>query len=93
MDDNDENSFLVRDHNLEQKIGSIFHPSISINNLTFRGDYNDPNVLFKALCSTVRNKPSKCGAVNFIEKRSQDLEEQKNHILDKQNPSDMAYAR
>lgn len=53
-------SSMDKDLDLERSIGTIFHPSVSINNHTFRGDYNDPNELFKAMCSTMVDRPSIC---------------------------------
>ena len=46
-------------------VGSIFHPSISINNHTFRGEYEDPNDLFKTICSVLKSKPAICSQVNI----------------------------
>ena len=50
----------------------MFHPSVAINNHTFRGEYEDPNDLFKTICSVIKNKPEICGAVNLIQHRMQD---------------------
>jgi len=36
-------SFIVRDRMVEKKVGAIFHPSVTMNGKTFRGDYSDPN--------------------------------------------------
>jgi len=65
-------SFIERDRILKQKVGSVFHPSISINNLSFRGEYEDPNDLFKAICSVMKTRPAKCSAVNFLSHAFQD---------------------
>ena len=43
-------NFLDRDREAEAKIGSVFHPSTTLNGRTFRGDYKDSNVLFKEIC-------------------------------------------
>jgi hypothetical protein len=59
-------SFLDIDLDLERSIGAIFHPSISINNHTFRGDYDDPNELFKAICSTMIDRPSICQVKTIV---------------------------
>lgn len=69
-------SFLDRDFELERSVGSIFHPSISINNHTFRGEYDDSNELFKAICSTMLDRPSICSVKTFIDKTSYTNREQ-----------------
>ena len=38
-----ENNFIERDQAIIKRIGSIFHPSVTLNDRTFRGDYTDPN--------------------------------------------------
>jgi hypothetical protein len=64
-------SFIVRDRNLEKKVGAVFHPSITINGKTFRGDYKDPNQLFKAICSVMgKKKPDICRKLNFKNRKS-----------------------
>ena len=45
----------------------MFHPSISVNNQTFRGDYRDPNKLFKGICSTMAERPYECKRLNFVD--------------------------
>ena len=57
---------MDEDLDLERSIGAIFHPSISINNHTFRGEYDDPNELFKAICSTLVDKPSICQVKTIV---------------------------
>jgi hypothetical protein len=61
-------SILDKDRDLERTIGAIFHPSISINNHTFRGEYDDPNELFKAMCSTMIDRPKICQVKNIVNK-------------------------
>jgi len=53
-------SFLNRDIWAKFFIGSMFHPSISVNNRTFRGDLHDSNNLFKAVCSMMLDRPEEC---------------------------------
>ena len=65
-----KDSFLDRDLDLERSIGAIFHPSISINNHTFRGEYDDPNELFKAMCSTMLDRPAICSVKTMVDKTS-----------------------
>ena len=36
-------SYLDRDREAEAKIGSVFHPSATLNGRTFRGNYGDSN--------------------------------------------------
>jgi hypothetical protein len=55
---------------MEKSVGAIFHPSISINNHTFRGDYDDSNQLFKAICSTMLERPTVCSVKTIIDKAS-----------------------
>lgn len=82
-------SLLERDNKLKKSIGSMFHPSITINNHTFRGDQSDPNVLFKALCGIIRNKPQECSIVNLFEKRTQDEKEIDTHVYNETSEIDM----
>ena len=63
---NGEGSSLDEDLLLERSIGAIFHPSITINNHTFRGEYDDPNELFKAMCSTMVDRPSICQVKTIV---------------------------
>jgi hypothetical protein len=39
----DDLSYLARDMAAEAKIGIVFHPSATINGVTFKGDYGDSN--------------------------------------------------
>lgn len=60
-------SFLDRDYKLSKSSSSVFHPSISINNQSFRGDYKDPNNLFKAICSVLAHRPPQCTQLSLIQ--------------------------
>jgi hypothetical protein len=53
-------SYLDRDKEAQKKVGSVFHPSISVNEHSFRGEYENPNDLFKAICSVMKDKPPVC---------------------------------
>jgi len=55
-----DTSYLERDRAAEQAVGNMFHPSVAINNHTFRGEYEDPNDLFKTICSVIKTKPDIC---------------------------------
>lgn len=71
--DQTKESFIHRDRKVEKKVGAIFHPSVTMNGKTFRGDYNDPNQMFKAICSFIgKNKPEICRKLNFKNGKSQD---------------------
>lgn len=53
-------SFLKRDILVKQEVGNVAHPSLSINKHSIRGSYSDANQIFKAICSTIENKPGSC---------------------------------
>jgi len=59
-------SYLERDLIAEKSVGAVFHPSISVNNHTFRGEYHDTNDLFKGICSTMTSRPVVCSKTNLI---------------------------
>ena len=48
-------------------VGSPFHPSMSIQNHTFRGDYSNANNMFKAICSAMVKRPKECRQVDYFE--------------------------
>lgn len=85
----DSESFLDRDRLLERRVGSMFHPSISVNNQTYRGDYRDPNKLFKGICSTMAARPYECKRLNFVDpdQRKEELKQEKEAL---QNETDSA---
>jgi len=58
----------------EKKVGADFHPSISVNHHTFRGEYHDSNELFKAICSTMKNRPDICAVTNLNENKANRVE-------------------
>lgn len=57
-DNPDSLSFLDRDFAAKRAVGHTLHPSISLNRITFLGNYHDPNVLFKKLCAMVWQRPA-----------------------------------
>lgn len=61
------NTFFDEDLEVEKSVGSIFHPSVSINNHTFRGDYHDSNDLFKSICSVMLDRPDICSTFSLVE--------------------------
>ena len=87
-------SFIHRDRTVEKKVGAVFHPSVTMNGKTFRGDYNDPNQMFKAICSFIgKNKPDICRDLNFKNGKSQDDRDSEVRDFDYKNPEDMAEAK
>lgn len=48
-------------------VGSVFHPSISVQNHTYRGNYKDANNVFKAICSTMEKRPDVCSTVSIVD--------------------------
>lgn len=64
-----------------------------MNGKTFRGDYSDPNQMFKAICSFIgKNKPDVCRQVNFKNGRSQDERDNFEQTFDYDNAEDKAEA-
>ena len=65
-----------------------------MNGKTFRGDYNDPNQMFKAICSFIgKNKPEICRNLNFKNGKSQDERDSTEREFDYDNPEDVAEAK
>lgn len=60
-------SFLERDMDKVRYVGSVFHPSISVQNHTYRGNYKDANNVFKAICSTMEKRPPICSTVSIVD--------------------------
>jgi hypothetical protein len=50
---------LAEDRALAKKYGVSLHPSISVNNITYRGDTNG-NDIFRAICAGFKVKPHEC---------------------------------
>jgi len=48
-----QGSFIMRDMKALRFVGASFHPSISVKNHTYKGNYKDANNVFKAICSTM----------------------------------------
>jgi hypothetical protein len=61
------NTFFDEDLEVEKSVGSIFHPSISINNHTFRGEYDNSNDLFKSICSVMLDRPDICSTFSLVD--------------------------
>ena len=89
-----EESFIERDRIFERKVGAVFHPSVTMNGKTFRGDYGDPNQMFKAICSFIgKNKPEICRELNFNHGKSQDDRDSEVRAFDYEDKDDMAEAK
>lgn len=65
LDRENPRDFIERDIFERMDVGQMHHPSISINKQTYRGEYNDENGVFKAICKTIKNRPELCKKVNF----------------------------
>ncbi len=52
-------SFFDEDRDMSKKIGVIIHPSLSINNITYRG-LIDGFTVFKAICAGFMDRPQVC---------------------------------
>jgi len=86
-------SYLVRDREAQAKVGTVFHPSVTLNGRTFRGDYGDPNDLFKVICAASIAKPEACRKINLVNKMSQDEADQAPREWDAKNPEDLRKAK
>ena len=58
---------LDRDMKLVKYVGAVFHPSISVQNHTYKGDYKNANNVFKAICSTMAKRPPVCSTVSIVD--------------------------
>lgn len=50
---------LEEDREWAKRLGIILHPSITINNITYRGDFNGLDI-FKAICAGFLDQPEVC---------------------------------
>lgn len=65
---NNFESFFDRDFIARVFVGQVFHPSLTVNNKTYRGDLHDMNMFFKAMCSTIaKPRPAACKHMNLFE--------------------------
>jgi len=74
-DSSTSKSFLDRDYMAKRVVGHTFHPSVSLNNITFKGDYKDPNVLFKKMCSLMSKRPKECKNLNMVDYKKEMIEQ------------------
>jgi len=54
-----ENYLLNKDSAEKASLGIFLHPSVTINNYTYRGNLGGKDI-FKAVCQTFRHKPEEC---------------------------------
>ena len=79
----------MRDIKLKKYVGIVSHPAISIENQTFRGNYQDANNVFKAICSTMEERPDICSEVSIVDpfkpyvfdEHSKELKQEKEAII------------
>jgi len=60
------NRLLQEDREWANRLGVILHPSISINNITYRGDVNGYDI-FRAVCAGFLEQPRVCKGDNVFE--------------------------
>lgn len=54
-----KNKIFEADREASSKLGIFQHPSITINNMTYRGEMNGHDI-FKAVCAGFKDKPKEC---------------------------------
>src|SRR5580700_5805565 len=59
-----DNKLLREDKKWAQMLGIVIHPTITINNMTYRGEINGFNV-FKAVCAGFKDMPQECKGDNI----------------------------
>jgi len=61
-----DNKFFREDREMQNKLGVKLHPSVTINERTYRGDINGYDV-FKAVCVGFKDSPKICKDENIWE--------------------------
>lgn len=61
-----DNKLLSADRNFATTLGIAIHPSVTVNNITFRGEINGYNV-FKAICAGFKDMPEICKGDNIYQ--------------------------
>lgn len=61
-----DNKILKEDASWAKTLGIFMHPSISINNITYRGDMNGYDI-FRAVCAGFQDIPQICKGDNVFE--------------------------
>lgn len=60
-----DNKLLREDRKWSDQLGVFMHPSITINNITYRGDLNGYDI-FKAVCAGFMDQPNVCKGDNIF---------------------------
>mmetsp|Transcript_28897 Transcript_28897/g.27797 ORF Transcript_28897/g.27797 Transcript_28897/m.27797 type:complete len:299 (-) Transcript_28897:73-969(-) len=63
-DDSKDNKYLKEDRQLSRQLGIMMHPSVTINNITYKGEITGYDV-FKAICAGFLTKPDICKGSNI----------------------------
>lgn len=61
-----DNTLLKEDRDWSNLMGTFMHPSVTINNITYRGDLNGYDI-FKAVCAGFQDMPTVCKGDNIFE--------------------------
>jgi hypothetical protein len=61
-----DNKLLSEDRKWAKDMGVFMHPSITINNITYRGDLNGYDI-FRAVCAGFSDQPNVCKGDNIFE--------------------------
>jgi hypothetical protein len=75
---------LDRDYEARFNVGFSFHPSVAVNNITFRGDVKDINNFFRAICSTLKPRPTECKS---IAKFNDQITQEERHSFNWEDPA------
>lgn len=65
-----DNRLLKEDRKWSAQLGVFMHPSLTINNITYRGDLNGYDI-FRAVCAGFSDQPSVCKGDNIFSALSQ----------------------
>ena len=58
-DEQSSNAMLAKDTQKETELGIYMHPSLTINDMSYRG-YLEGQDVFEAICSSFKNMPLIC---------------------------------
>jgi hypothetical protein len=56
---------LKEDKEWASNLGIFMHPSVTINNVTYRGDVNGYDI-FKAVCAGFKDSPDICQGIKYL---------------------------
>jgi hypothetical protein len=65
-----DNTILKEDRTWANLQGIFLHPTVTVNNITYRGDLNGYDI-FRAVCAGFSDSPAVCKADNVFEVISQ----------------------